>query len=132
MTAEHPNISLIKSLNPQNLASASDVFADDVVFHYFNPKLPNLQGDYVGLRGIAEFFDALGAQSHGTFKVDPRSVTAVGDELVVVQTRNTLTLDGEPIAIDVVVVWRIVDGRVAEVWDIPSAYTLAKDASKVS
>ena len=50
---------------------------------------------------------------------------AVGDELVVVQTRNSLTLEGQPITIDVVVVWRIVDGRITEVWDIPSAYTLA-------
>ncbi len=58
-------------------------------------------------------------------KVKPISMTAVGDELVVVQTRNTMTLQGQPIAIDVVVVWRFVDGRIAEVWDIPSVYASA-------
>jgi len=29
------------------------------------------------------------------------------------------------IALDVAVVWRIVDGKFAEAWDIPSAFTLA-------
>ena len=38
----------------------------------------------------------------------------------------TLTLGDEKIETDVVVVWRIVDGRVREVWDIPSAYTGAR------
>jgi len=125
MAQEHPNISLIKRLNPLDMASAIDLFADDVVFHYFNPKLPDLQGDYVGPAGIRQFFDAIGALSQGTFNVEPRAVTPVGDELVVVQTRNTMTFEGEPIAIDVMVVWRIVEGRITEVWDIPSAYTLA-------
>lgn len=53
-------------------------------------------------------------------------MTAVGDELVVVQTKNTMILEGEAIAVDVVIVWRIVDGRIKEVWDIPSAYTQSK------
>ena len=50
-------------------------------------------------------------------------MTAVGDELVVTHTKNRMTLQGRPIATDVVVVWRIVDGRIAEVWDIPSVHT---------
>ena len=36
-----------------------------------------------------------------------------------------MTLQGRPIAIDVVVVWRIVDDRISEVWDIPSVHTLS-------
>jgi|GEM_PF-845857 len=130
MAEEHPNISLIKRLNPQDLGSATDLFAEDVVFHYFNPKLPDLQGDYMGVDGVRKFFQAIGAKSRGTFHVEPRAVTAVGNELVVVQTRNTMTLDGEPIAIDVVLVWRIVEGRIAEVWDIPSVYTLSADTEE--
>lgn len=126
MTEEHPNVSLMKHLDPANLAGCTELFADNVVFHYFNPNLPELQGDYVGLAGIRRFFAAIHAQSAGTFKVEPVSITPAGDELVVVRTKNTLTLKNRPIAIDVVVVWRIVDGRIAEVWDIPSAYTMAK------
>ncbi|WP_421724510.1 nuclear transport factor 2 family protein [Bauldia sp.] len=125
MSDVHPNVALIQRLDPRNMAAATDVFAEDVVFHYFNPRLPDMEGDYVGLAGIGRFFQTLATMSSGTFRVEPVAVTPVGDELVVVQTRNSLTMDDEDITIDVVVVWRIVDGRVKEVWDIPSAYTAA-------
>jgi ketosteroid isomerase-like protein len=123
MAEEHANVSLLKRLDPRNLTSAADLFAQDVVWHFFNPRLPEAQGDYVGLTGIRSFFETLGAKTGGTFKIEPISVTAVGDELVVTHTRNTMTLQGRPIAIDAVAVWRVVDGRIAEVWDIPSVYT---------
>jgi len=124
MADKHPNVALIERLDIRDIAAAADVFADDVVFHYFNPRRPELQGDYVGLAGIRAFFEKIGAISAGTFRIEPVSVTPVGDELVVVQTRNSLTLGGHPITMDVVVVWRIVDGRITEVWDIPSVNTL--------
>jgi ketosteroid isomerase-like protein len=128
MTGEHPNVSLMKRLDPSNLAGAKDLFAEDAVYHYFNPNLPDLQGDHVGLDGIRSFFEIIGERSRGTFKVNPVSVTAVGDELVVTQTRNTLTFDDRDIALDVVVVWRILDGRIVEVWDIvPSQPSEAQD-----
>ena len=118
MVDEHPNIQLVKRLNLDDLASAKDLFAEDVVWHYFNPNLPEVQGDYVGLDGIRAFFQTIGGKTHGTFKVEPMSITAVGDELVVVHVRDTLTFQGRPVALDVVVVWRIVDGCIVEVWDI--------------
>lgn len=118
MTGEHPNISLMKRLDPGDMAGAKDLFAEDAVFHYFNPNLPDLNGDYVGADGIRSFFEKIGEKSSGTFKVNPISITAVGDELVVTQTRNTLCFEGHDVALDVVVVWRILDGRIAEVWDI--------------
>lgn len=46
------------------------------------------------------------------------SINAVGDELVVTETRNTLTNHDLSIAVDAVEVWRFVDGRIVEVWDI--------------
>ncbi len=118
MTTEHPNVLLLQRLDPNNFAGAKDLIAEDAVWHYFNPNLPDLEGDYVGLDGIRTFFEKVGENFQGTFKVNPVSVTSVGDELVVVQTRNTLTRDGKNIALDVVVVWRILDNRIAEVWDI--------------
>lgn len=118
MTEEHPNITLMKRLDIRDIASAGELIAEDAVWHYFNPNLPELEGDYTGLAGIAAFFEAVGQKSRGTFRVEPQSVTPVGDELVVVHARDTLTFDGTSIALDVVVVWRIVDGMVREVWDI--------------
>jgi ketosteroid isomerase-like protein len=124
MAEEHANVSLLKRLDLSNLAAAADLFAQDVVFHYFNPRLPDVQGDYVGLTGIRAFFEKIGVLTGDTFRVEPVSITAVGDELVVTQTRNSLTVQGQTIAMDVVVVWRLVDGRIAEVWDIPSVHSV--------
>ena len=123
MTEEHPNIALLQQFNPRNIAESADVLAEDAVWHFFNPLLPDVQGDYVGLKGLQAFFEKMEELTDGTFKVNPISATAIGDELVVVQTRNTMVLENQQIEIDVVVVWRIVDGRITEVWDIPSVYT---------
>ena len=123
MAEEHANVSLLKRLDPRDFGAAADIFAPDVIFHYFNRLLPDIQGDYIGLAGIKTFFEKIGSLTGGTFQVEPISMTAVGDELVVVHTKNRMTLQGQLIAIDVVVVWRIVDGHIAEVWDIPSVHT---------
>ena len=129
MSEEHPNISLLKRLDLRDLAAAKGVFAEDVVWHFFNPNLPDLQGDYVGLDGIRSFFKAVGEKTRGTFRTEPVSITAVGDELVVTQNRNTLTFQGRSIALDVVVVWRVLDGQIVEIWDIvPGQPTEANDA----
>lgn len=122
MTQEHPNLAIVGRFNPADLASCEDVFSEDAVFHFFNPKLPEVQGDYVGMDGIRSFFATIGQVTKGSFRVNPVSQTAVGDELVVVHTRNSLTLNDQALELDVVVVFRIVEGRITEVWDIPSAY----------
>ena len=51
----------------------------------------------------------------------------MGDELVIIQTCNRLALEvfeGDTIETDVIVVWRIVNGKIAEGWDIPSVYNV--------
>ena len=53
--------------------------------------------------------------------------SVVGDELVIVQTCNRLALEafeGDTIETNVIVVWRIVNGKIAEGWDIPSIYNV--------
>ncbi len=122
-TKEHPNIAVLQKFDPANITSSSDVLAKDAVFHYFNPLLPDVQGDYVGVKGFESLFEIIRELTKGTFKVTPLSATAVGDELVVVHTKNTMSLEDQQIETHVVVVWRIVEGRIAEVWDIPSVYT---------
>lgn len=123
MTEEHPNVTLLKRFDPRNVIGTADVFAEDAVWHFFNPLLPDIQGDYVGRSGLQTFFEKMAKLTDGTFKVTPVSVTPVGDELLVMQTKNTMILEDEQIAIDVVLVWRIVDGHIVEVWDIPSVYS---------
>ena len=121
---EHPNVTLLKRFDPNNIAATGDLFAEDVVWHFFNPRLPEIQGDYVGLAGISTFFEKLARLTGGaSFEITPISVTAVGDELVVVHRKHTMVLEDQQIDTDVVVVWRIVEGRISEVWDIPAVHT---------
>lgn len=122
MSEDHPNIALLKRFDPTNVAETIDVFAEDVVFHYINPLLPDLHGDYVGHAGVLTFFEKLRLLTGCAFKVNLVSITAAGDELVVVHRKQEIVMEGRNIVSDVVVVWRIIDGRIAEAWDIPSIH----------
>lgn len=125
MGMEHPNITLLSKLDLRNLDESTGLFSDGFVWHYFNPNLPGVEGDYAGVAGLKSFFAKLGRETGGSFRVEPISAMPVGAELVVVHVRNSMEFDGNPIAVDAAVVWRVVDGRLAEAWDIPSAYVLA-------
>ena len=125
MNDSHPNAALVMQLDTQDLAAKTHLFTDDFVWRYFNPKLPELQGEYQGVEGLQAFFRKLSERTSGTFSINPISATPFGDELVVTHVQNTLTLEGESIMIDAIVVWRVVEGRLAEAWDIPAVYTLA-------
>jgi predicted SnoaL-like aldol condensation-catalyzing enzyme len=121
---------VLDQFDPSDMATSAHLFAEDAVWHYFNPNLPDLQGDHIGPEGIGAFFASLSEKSQRTFRIEPVSASPVGPELVVVQSRNTLTLGDRIVAIDVVVVWRILAGRVLEVWDIvPGQPTEVRDAT---
>lgn len=122
--ATHPNLALLSQLDLQNLDACEGIFADNFVWHYFNPKLPDLEGDYRGVEGLKNFFNKVAEMSNSSFQVKPIEARAIGDELIVVHACDYLTLEGNTMELDVVVVWRMVNGKIAEAWDIPSAYNL--------
>lgn len=99
-------------------------FADDFVFHFFNLRLPDLNGDHHGFDGIADLFERLGGLSETGFRQVHHSLTPCGDELFVTFVTNTLTFDGTAIDVDAVVVWRVFGGQIREAWDIPAVNTV--------
>ena len=123
MNSVHPNIAVLQQFNPTNISDSIGIIADDAIFHYFNPMLPDMQGDYHGSQGFIEFFGKIAGQTKGTFKVTPLSITPMGNELVVTHVKDNMTLNGQQLEIDAVVVWRILDGKIKEAWDIPAVYT---------
>ncbi len=123
MSEEHPNLSVLKRFNPADVAGSADVLSEDVVFHFFNPALPDMQGDYVGRDGLQTFFAKMAERTNGSFKVDPVSAIAMGDELVVTHVKDTMTFPNQQVEVDAVVVWRILEGRIVEAWDIPAVHT---------
>ncbi|ESA36894.1 hypothetical protein N836_04865 [Leptolyngbya sp. Heron Island J] len=128
MAKDHANIELLKQLetylDKNDFANASVLFSKGFVWHFFNSQLPNIQGDYVGADGLQTFFEKLAVVTGGTFHVETVAVIPIGNELVVTHVQDSMTLKGQPIKLDAVVVWRIVDGCIAEAWDIPAIHTL--------
>jgi ketosteroid isomerase-like protein len=114
----------MEKLDIRNLDACTNIIADNFVWHYFNPRRPELEGDYRGIEGLKGFFAKLAEISNGSFQVNVIDSRAVGDELVVTQACNRITWEGNPIEFDAVVVWRIVNGKIAEGWDIPSVYNV--------
>ncbi|WP_209349478.1 nuclear transport factor 2 family protein [Pontixanthobacter sp. CEM42] len=94
-------------------------FAEDFKWHYFNEGLPELNKTYHGFDGWMQFFKDLAEKTGGTFNVGMRNIHPIGDELVVVHALPNMTLDGMSLETDAAVVWRVVDGKIAEAWDIP-------------
>lgn len=99
------------------------LFADGFVFHFCNPRLPELSGDHHGFDGFRDLFARLHRESETGFHNEPHSLTPYGDELVVAFATNTVTFGGITLDVDAVVVWRVVGGLVAEAWDIPAINT---------
>lgn len=126
-TTVQTNLSLLERLEkllPYDLDSAQDLVADTFVWHYFNPALPEIAGDYQGLKGLQAFFEKLASVTDNTFNVKTHQVIPVGEELVVVHANPSMTFAGDTFELDAVVVWRIVGDRIIEAWDIPSVYTV--------
>ena len=120
----HPNLTLLTKLNLQDLDASKSILADDFVWHYFNQHLPELEGDYRGVDGLKSFFTKLGERSDSSFRVNVIDSRTAGDELIVTQVCNCMNFEGSPMEFDAVVVWRIVNGKVAEGWDIPAVNTI--------
>ena len=124
MNAEHPNVKILKQVDMTDRTGWPEIFHRDVVWHFYNDQEPDLAGDYKGYDGIADFLTRLQTLSEGTFAIDPKAAVAIGDELVVAQTCNRLAYAGNMVEFDVVTVWRMIDGLITEVWDIPAVNTI--------
>ena len=101
-----------------------ELFADDFVWHYVNPHLPELDGDHHGHEGLSQFFKRLVAGGEAGFQVQPKALIPHGDELVVAFVTNTVGLNDSVLDVDAVVLWRAYEGRIHEAWDIPAVNTV--------
>lgn len=57
---EDATITLLKRFDPGDVAGGAELLAEDFGWHFFNSRLPDVLGDYVGVAGrIAELWDIL-------------------------------------------------------------------------
>lgn len=125
--AVHPNLAIMQKLDIKNLDACESIFADNFVWRYFNSNWPEIEGEYRGVSGLKDFFAKVNQKGNGTFQVNPIDIRPAGDELVVIHVCNRLELpeaEGGVFEFDAVVVWRIVNGKIAEAWDIPAVHTV--------
>jgi predicted SnoaL-like aldol condensation-catalyzing enzyme len=120
----HPNMSVLAKLNIQDIDACTEIFADNFIWHYFNPRLPELDGDHFGIEGLKAFFAKLNDRGKDRFQVNVIDARPAGDELVVTHVCNRMDLEGNAIEFDAVVIWRILDSKIAEGWDIPAVNTV--------
>ena len=123
MNKEHPNIKILMKFNPADPNTLADVLAEDFVWHYINPELPELEGDYFGLSGLSDFFKRLAGRTRGSFKVNPVTIAPMGDELIITHVKDSMSLDDKPMQVDAIVIWCIIEGKIKEAWDIPAIHT---------
>lgn len=123
MSNYQENVEMVRrlpGLMPDRLHEASDVISEDFRWSYFNEALPNLdKKTYIGIDGWEAFFQDLADLTGGTFSVSIVDAYALGSEFVIAHAKPTMTLDGMTFETDAAVVWRIVDGKITEAWDIP-------------
>ena len=99
--------------------------SEQLVWH-FHGEGSELDGVYRGKDYVfANFQGRLFEMTGGTFAVQAIDIHPAGDELVAVHFSASMTIEGEEKSGDGVLVFRIVDGSIAEVFDMPSRDLLA-------
>lgn len=102
------------SLAAGDLAGVAAMLAPDVVWH--QPGDNPLSGSVVGPDGVLAHLGRFFELSRGTFSLVTKTAAANGD-LVVAMVEFSAQRDGRaPLAQSGIDVFRIADGRIAEVW----------------
>jgi hypothetical protein len=56
-----------------SIDQVKDLLGPGFVWHYFNPRLPDLQGDYAGVQGVKSFLRRLSELTKDSFRFEPVS-----------------------------------------------------------
>lgn len=98
--------------------TAVERFADDVVWHI--PKsLPN-GGAHCGKEAVIAMLNAeegMALYAPGSMEIEREALVAEGDYVVVPLALRAITRHGDPYENRYVFVYRLVGGRIAEVWE---------------
>jgi len=120
--AEHPNVDLIRrgfaAFNTADMATLSELMAENSVQHMAGSN-PVLSGDHHGRDAIFAMYGRIGEESGGTFRAELERVWA-GDDTAVALYRATAERNGKTVDQTNALVFRISDGIVTELTDLPA------------
>jgi hypothetical protein len=119
--AEHPNVARVRDLYAAfatgDLAVLNDVLAEDLLWHEGGRN--QLSGEYRGREVVLGLFGKYMEVTEGSFHLDLHTVLADdkhGVALVVI----TASRGGRSIKVNAVDVMHLHDGKVVEVWAVPT------------
>jgi len=92
------------------------MLAEDVAWHV--PGRSAIAGVYRGRDEVLRYFVARRKLAHGTFRIVVHRILA-DDERTVIFAGGQVQRDGETCAWEMVGVFRIADGKIAECWVLP-------------
>ena len=120
--AEHPNVATVRNaydaFGRGDLEGALADLSDDCVFH-FGGDGPN-SGDHKGRDAITAALVSNFELTAGTQALDIKGVYADDDRAVVVVQETASRPDGASIDLDEVHVLHLRDGKITDLWDLPS------------
>lgn len=94
----------------------AELLTDDIVWHV--PGSSPIAGDHRGHHGVVEYFKARRRIAGNSMRLRPGEVLTEED-LVVQRVDGTALLGGESVDWRTVGVYRLEEGRIAEVWLVP-------------
>jgi uncharacterized protein len=97
-------------------ASVAELLHEDIVWHV--PGTSPIAGNHRGREAVLRYFTTRRERAGGTMRMHPRGSLADGDAVVQL-VDGTAELGGRSVQWRTVGVYRIDDGRVAEVWLVP-------------
>jgi ketosteroid isomerase-like protein len=119
--AEHQNATLIRrgyeAFSAGDVTALSELLAPDAVQHM--PGHNVFSGDHKGRDAILAMYGQLAERSGGTLKVELEEVYA-NDEEVITVYRSTGTRNGKQLDTRHALVFRMRDGKAAELTDVSS------------
>jgi ketosteroid isomerase-like protein len=114
---EHPNVALLRkgleAFQKGDLDTVRQFLDPNVIWH--TPGRNPLSGDYKGADEVLAFFGRLLQETEGTFKIEIHD-TLANDQHGVQLTRNSAQRKGKSLAVNVVNVFHISNGKVTEAW----------------
>jgi ketosteroid isomerase-like protein len=118
--AAHPNETLVRegyaAFGRADMDTLRGLFTEDVVWHY--PGTSQFAGDTSGIDALLAWFGRSYQESGGTLQIELHDVLANGERAISLTTVRA-EREGRRIEDTSTQVFRIVDGRVAEVWTQP-------------
>jgi uncharacterized protein len=115
---EHPNAVLLRryvsAMQSGDTQAVLRFYTDDLVMHV--PGRSAHAGTYRGREAVLEYYTRIGRDTDGGFVVTGVHDILASDDHVAMLVGWRLSRGGRTIEIDRVVLYRLVDGRIAEIW----------------